>query len=128
MAREWIPAFAGTGTACAGTTSLLRRDPEARVALDIGEAAGEALAFRILERRGARTGDGVDSLRQRNRAREHGPDHALLDEREVAAAALVRVAIALDEPRAFGDLERELDRLRGGLLDQPEPCRHRGLL
>src|SRR5207244_1051976 len=85
------------------------------------EAAGEALALGVLERRGAGAGDGVDALRDGERAGEDGADHALHDQAIIVAAAPVGVAVTLDQPGAFGDFEGELARARGGLGDQAEP-------
>ncbi len=47
---------------------------------------------------------------QRDLARQRRADHARLDAAVVGKPARIGVAIALDQPRAFGDFERELGR------------------
>ena len=61
-------------------------------------------------------------------ARQRRADHVVLDQAVVAGAALVGVAIALDQARALGDFERKLGRQRGGLRDQVEPALDLALL
>src|SRR5262245_44958437 len=56
------------------------------------------------------------------------PYHMLLDQPVVGNASLVSVAIAFDQPRALGDLERKVCRLVAGLDDQGEPGVDRALL
>src|SRR5262249_53916544 len=50
------------------------------------------------------------------------------DRRVVDAAALPGVAVTLDQPRALGDLDGDVGREMGGLGDEREPRRDRGLL
>ena len=83
------------------------------------EAFGEALAVGIDQRRGARGGDRIGGLPQRDLSGQRRADHVRLDQAVVAGAALVGVAIALDQARAFGDFEREL----GGLRAPPRTIR-----
>ena len=52
----------------------------------------------------------------------------VFDQAVVAGAALVGVAIALDQARAFGDFERELGGQRRRLRDQAEPALDLALL
>src|SRR5712671_2066778 len=61
-------------------------------------------------------------------ARKRRPHHMLLDQPIVDDATLVGVAIAFDEPGAFGDLERKVCRLVSGLDNQGEPSLDRALL
>ena len=75
--------------------------------LDSGKAFGEAFALRIDQRGGAGAGNGVGGLRNRDVARQSRADNARLDRRVIGGAARMGVAIALDQPRAFGDFQRE---------------------
>src|SRR5215470_8137208 len=77
---------------------------------NLGKALCEALALGIGKCRDTGAGDGVDAPGQRNGAGENGPDHLELDGGVILSAALVGVAVAFEQPRTFGDLERK----RGG--------------
>src|SRR5947209_4784560 len=88
----------------------------------------EALAFRIDQRRGAGRRNRIDALRYTHAAFEHRRDHARLDGRVVGRAALPGVAIALDQARTLGDLQREAGRELRGRNDAPEPGLDRALL
>ena len=102
-------------------TALFRRQRQARPAVDLGQAFGEAFAFRVDQGGGAGAGDGVGRARRRDVAGERRADHARFDGAVIGKPARVSVAIALDQPRAFGDFEREIARERRGLGDQLEP-------
>src|SRR5665647_650885 len=104
----------------AGAT-LLRRDAERALALDLGQAFGEALALRIKQSGRARAGDGIGGAGKWDIARQRRADQPLLDDAEIAEPANMRIAIALDQAGAFGDLEAELERLARRLGDQVEP-------
>src|SRR5436190_18198021 len=85
----------------------------------LAERAAERLALGIGERRVARLVD-----RFRLLARIGGRrvlDQRVGDGEKVALAAAVRVAVALDEPRAFGDLVGELAVALRCLADHAEP-------
>src|SRR5262249_12336459 len=92
-----------------------------RCAAEFGEALGEALALRVGECGRAGTGDGVRSARGGNLPIERGPDYLIHDDVVIGAAARMRVAIALNQPRAFGNFERQCWRHFGRLGDCREP-------
>ena len=92
----------------AARRDLFRRQAVRPLAVDLGETLCEALAFRIDQGSGARTGHSVGSTFQWDLARKRRADHAILNGPVVGEAARVRITVALDQPRAFGDLEGEL--------------------
>src|SRR5665213_1398586 len=67
----------------------------------------KARAVGIGQRRNPRGGDAVGGQRRRGAAGERRADDALEDGAVIGGAALMRVAIALDEARAFDDLQRQ---------------------
>src|SRR5687768_9549230 len=89
---------------------LFRRDAKIAPAAQLGQAFGEALAFRIDQRRGAGRGDRIGGTIWRDLAGDCGADHPLDDGAVIGAAARMGVAIPLDQPRTFGDFEREVRR------------------
>ena len=106
--------------------ALLRGDAHCR-RVDFSEAFGKALAFGIDKRRGACVGDRIARPRRRNLARQRRPDHARFDRAVIGGPARMRVAIALDQSRAFGDLERELV-VTFALLPGSEPASFRSVV
>src|SRR5688572_28357345 len=86
----------------------------------LSELLAQRLAFRIGERRLARLADRRRLLAQvRGRRVLH---QRVEDGEEVALAATVRLAVALDEPRALGDLAGERDVALRRLGDMGEPA------
>ena len=63
--------------------------------------------MRIDERGSACARDAVDGLLQRNLPVQSRPDDLVADHTVIRDAAPMGIAIALDQPGAFGDLERE---------------------
>src|SRR5581483_976656 len=88
------------------TTRLLCCNAEGGL-LDFDEAAGEAFAFGVDEGRGAGAGDRIGGAAGWDLARESWHDHAGRDEAIIGDPARVGVAIAFDQPRAFGDFQRQ---------------------
>ena len=123
LAREG----AWPGPRCQGAS--LRRDAEVRAALDVGEAAGEAFALGIDQRGGAGARDRIDTARATGiRPASTGRITRASMVGIVRRAALPGVAIAFDQPRAFGDFERQRRGPRRRRDDQPEPGLDRRLL
>ena len=100
---------------------LLRRDPERGLALDLRQTLGQALAFRIDQSGGSRTGNRIGCARRWDLARQRRPDQPGLDDAIVAEAARISIAIAFDQPGAFRDFERKACRKPRRLYDQAEP-------
>src|SRR5882672_11634523 len=65
---------------------------------------------------------------QRDMASKRRPHHMLLDQPEVGDAALVSVAVAFDQPGAFGDFERKVCREVCRFKNQGQPSLDRALL
>src|SRR5262249_31650690 len=107
---------------------LLRRDAARRLRVDLGETFREAFALGVDEGCGPGARDRIDRVLERDVAGKRRTDHMLLDHPIVAAAALVVVALALDEAGAFGDFGREARRDLRGLDDEGEPGFDRALL
>ena len=113
---------AGAGTEWFGGTDLFRRHAagwrlpsiSARHLARLSPSGSTSAAVRALATASA-------ALRERDLARQRRADHARLDRRVIGEPARMGVAIALDQPRAFGDLEREIGRAPRRLDDQREP-------
>src|SRR5262249_55570436 len=94
--------------------ALFGGDARGAVLLELAKAARERFALGIGERGRPRARDRVDAEGERDMSRQDRPDDARLDQAVIGAAAFQGIAIALDQPRAFRDLERKIAR---------EPCR-----
>src|SRR5262249_7559433 len=94
--------------------ALFGGDARGAVLFDLAKAARERFALGIAERGRPRGGDRVDAEGERDMSRQDRPDDARLDQAVICAAAFQGIAIALDQPRAFRDFDREVTR---------EPCR-----
>ena len=105
----WLFYATGEGLTTEGRTySAATRNSAWPV--DLGQAFGEAFALRIDQSGGARAGDGVGGAFRRDGARQRRADHPRLDGAVVGKPARMRVAIAFDQPGAFGDFERRVRR------------------
>src|SRR4029079_18080862 len=100
---------------------LFRRDGLGSRRRPVGQGLGQRLALGIEQSRGAGARNRVGGTARRDVTGERRADDVTLDQAIVAAAARVGVAVALDQARARGNLQRQFGRLRRGLGDQTEP-------
>src|SRR5262249_35218907 len=94
--------------------ALFGGDARSAVLLELGEAARERFALGIGKRRRPRARDRIDAEGDGDMSRQDRRDDAALAQAVIGAAAFQGIAIALDQPRAFRDFDREIAR---------EPCR-----
>src|ERR1700704_1876291 len=109
-----VPAWLAPGLTCGS----LGGDAERILLIELGEAAREGLAFGVEQGRRPCARDRVDALPQWDAARQDRSDDPVLDQPVVGGAMFVGVTVALDQSRAFRDLEREVDRQSCSLDDE----------